>query len=486
MLAPLPQMIADRTGVPIAGVIPMIPDLRIQDEDAAVLDSAGAGRAQSGAMRAAVIRFPRVSNFDDFAPLERCGVRVDFVTTPEKLAGAHLVILPGTKSTIADLRWMKSRGLDRAVRSAADNGAAVLGICGGFQMLGTRLEDPYGVDIVAGGVEDGLGLIDSSTIFAPQKRTRRVNFTLHTGPRAATGQDPGVRRGIRDSHRGHHCEPHATVRGRCPRLPVRNGRRCRQQRLGSRNLHPRTVRLAGHSGEDHWQRSETARPSDAERSSLLDGIRIRPAGRRGESEPRHGPHLFLGRQRWRRRMKPDITLVIGGVRSGKSRFAADLASRRAGGGPVLFVATARRGTGAGMEARIENHRASRPDHWQTVEAPLDLAEALRQPSNTNAALVDCITIWISNIMFECGDSNAPEFEDRARDALNRKVDALMGALAATKVPVVLVANEVGAGVAPPTRLGIVFADLQGEVNQKVAARANTVWQTVAGIPVRIK
>ena len=185
-------------------------------------------------------------------------------------------------------------------------------------------------------------------------------------------------------------------------------------------------------------------------------------------------------------MKPDITLVIGGVRSGKSRFAADLASRRAGGAPVLFVATARRGPGAGMEARIENHRTSRPDHWQTIEVPLDLAEALRQPSNTNAALVDCLTIWISNIMFECGDSDAPEFEDRARDALNGKVDALMGALATTNVPVVLVANEVGAGVAPPTRLGVVFADLQGEVNQKVAARANAVWQLVAGIPVQIK
>ena len=185
-------------------------------------------------------------------------------------------------------------------------------------------------------------------------------------------------------------------------------------------------------------------------------------------------------------MKPDVTLVIGGVRSGKSRFAADLASRRAGGGPVLFVATARRGKGAGMEARIENHRASRPDHWRTVEAPLDLAEALRWPSNASAALVDCLTIWISNIIYDCGDSDAPEFEDRARCALNRKVDALMGALATTKVPVVLVANEVGAGVAPPTRLGVVFADLQGEVNQKVATRANTVWQTVAGIPVRIK
>ena len=185
-------------------------------------------------------------------------------------------------------------------------------------------------------------------------------------------------------------------------------------------------------------------------------------------------------------MNPEVTLVIGGVRSGKSRFAADLASRRAGGGPVLFVATARRGPSAGMEARIERHRASRPDHWQTIEAPLDLADALRRPSTTSAALVDCLTMWISNIMYQCGDSDATGFEDQARGALNCKVDALMGALATTNVPVVLVANEVGGGVAPPTRLGVVFADLQGEVNQVIAARANSVWQTVAGIPVRIK
>ena len=170
-------------------------------------------------MRAAVIRFPRVSNFDDFAPLERCGVRVDFVTTPEKLAGAHMVVLPGTKSTIADLRWMKSRGLDRAVRSAADNGAAVLGICGGFQMLGTRLEDPHGVDIVAGGAEDGLGLIDSSTIFAPQKRTRRVNFTLHTGPGLLRARP---RRQARDT-RFTPGSPLRTTRNRSRSLPPNAG-----------------------------------------------------------------------------------------------------------------------------------------------------------------------------------------------------------------------------------------------------------------------
>ena len=96
-------------------------------------------------------------------------------------------------------------------------------------------------------------------------------------------------------------------------------------------------------------------------------------------------------------MTADVTLVIGGVRSGKSRFAADLATRLAGDGPVLFVATARRGPAAGMEARIERHRANRPEHWQTVEAPLDLAEALRQASGAGAVLVDCLTMWISNI-----------------------------------------------------------------------------------------
>ena len=185
-------------------------------------------------------------------------------------------------------------------------------------------------------------------------------------------------------------------------------------------------------------------------------------------------------------MTADITFVIGGVRSGKSRFAADLASRLAGDRPVLFVATARRGPSAGMEARIERHRANRPDHWKTVEAPLDLAKGLRQASGVGAALVDCLTMWISNITYECGDSDASEFEAEARADLDRRVDDLLDALSTTQIPVVLVTNEVGQGVAPPTRLGVVFADLQGEVNQKVAARADAVWQLVAGIPVRIK
>ncbi len=185
-------------------------------------------------------------------------------------------------------------------------------------------------------------------------------------------------------------------------------------------------------------------------------------------------------------MSAEITLVIGGVRSGKSRFAADLASRLAGDRPVVFVATARRGPPGGMDSRIERHRANRPDHWRTVEATLDLAEAVRMASGVGVVLVDCLTMWISNIMYECGESDEPDFEARARDALDRRVEQLLDGLMETNVPVVLVTNEVGAGVAPPTLLGVVFADLQGEVNQSVAAHADAVWQVVAGIPVRIK
>ncbi len=185
-------------------------------------------------------------------------------------------------------------------------------------------------------------------------------------------------------------------------------------------------------------------------------------------------------------MSSDVTLVIGGVRSGKSRFAADLVSRAAGGGPVLFVATARPGPSAGMDTRIEKHRASRPDHWHTIEAPVYLGQALGPPADVGAVLVDCLTMWISNILYDSGDSDAPEFEDRARAALNRSADVLMDWLTPVTIPVVLVTNEVGAGVAPPTRLGTVFADLQGEVNQRVANRADAVWLMAAGIPVRIK
>ena len=185
-------------------------------------------------------------------------------------------------------------------------------------------------------------------------------------------------------------------------------------------------------------------------------------------------------------MNNRVTLVIGGVRSGKSRFAAGLATKLAAGGPVRFIATARPGESGHLAERIRRHRAERPPAWRTIETPLDVGEALARPGKEDATIVDCLTVWISNLLLECGDADSPDFEDKARSRVKVGLDGLMKALRSPARPTVIVANEVGQGVAPPTRLGVVFADLQGEVSQALARRADSVWHVVAGIPLRIK
>jgi adenosylcobyric acid synthase len=202
ILEPLPFMIAARTGVPVVGVVPYISDLKLSDEDAASLEMSLPARSRhhSGppsaqALRAAVIRLPRISNFDDFDPLRRAGVQVELVTEASQLDRAHMVLIPGTKSTIADLRWLKQRGLDKAICLAARRGAAVIGVCGGFQMLGRRLDDPLGADSGVPGSEPGLGLLPETTIFERKKTTRRVEFTLAGGAGLLDGAQGEAGRG---------------------------------------------------------------------------------------------------------------------------------------------------------------------------------------------------------------------------------------------------------------------------------------------------
>jgi adenosylcobinamide kinase/adenosylcobinamide-phosphate guanylyltransferase len=180
--------------------------------------------------------------------------------------------------------------------------------------------------------------------------------------------------------------------------------------------------------------------------------------------------------------------VLGGVRSGKSRFALRTARELAGDGPVRFIATAVRHPGdSSLARRIERHRAERPPHWVTVEEPLDLPAALGRPGGEQVAVVDCLTLWLSNILMECGDADAPEFSERARSECSRRAQELVGVLDRPQPRhVILIANEVGSGVAPPTVLGNVFADVQGETNQLVAAHAAEVYHLVAGIAQRIK
>jgi adenosylcobyric acid synthase len=171
-------------GVPALGVIPFIPDLRIAEEDAVALDRP-AERPESDAppsIDIAVIHLPHISNFDDFDPLSaEPGVRVRYVRRAGEMGRPGAVILPGTKATLYDLNWLRARGLDRAILRARSEGAEVVGICGGYQMLGERLCDPLGVESAPGSQADGLGLLPVETAFCAHKQTHEVRFRMFSG-----------------------------------------------------------------------------------------------------------------------------------------------------------------------------------------------------------------------------------------------------------------------------------------------------------------
>jgi len=168
------------TGRRVYGVLPWDPGLWLDSEDALDLE----GRRSSGAAyRVAVVRLPRISNFTDADAL---GLEPDldlvFASGPRDVADADLIVLPGTRSTIGDLAWLRSRGLDRAIADHARRGRPLLGICGGFQMLGTVIADPHGVEAAAGTEVEGLGLLNVRTDFTVGKTLRLPSGTALSVP----------------------------------------------------------------------------------------------------------------------------------------------------------------------------------------------------------------------------------------------------------------------------------------------------------------
>jgi adenosylcobyric acid synthase len=176
LLAPGLAMLTERTGVRVLGVIPHLDGRLVPAEDSLDLDgleSAG----DPALLDVAVVRLPRIANFDDFEPLAaEPGVRLHLARRPGDLEGADLIILPGSKSTMADLDWLGERGLDRAIAAAAARGGQILGICGGYQMLGRMLRDPDHVES-ATDARPGLGLLPVETWFTRSKAVRRVQAT---------------------------------------------------------------------------------------------------------------------------------------------------------------------------------------------------------------------------------------------------------------------------------------------------------------------
>jgi adenosylcobinamide kinase/adenosylcobinamide-phosphate guanylyltransferase len=171
-----------------------------------------------------------------------------------------------------------------------------------------------------------------------------------------------------------------------------------------------------------------------------------------------------------------LTLILGGVRSGKSRFAERLATERP---PVTYLATAQAGD-AEMARRIVEHRRRRPADWRTVEEPWDVAGVVAR-QDSGCLLLECLSLWLTNLIL--GLPDRPALDDAC---VRSEVERLIAAFGTAPGRVVVVSNEVGCGVMPVNALARRFGDLLGEVNQRLALVADEVYWCVAGIPVRIK
>ncbi|MEM8734165.1 MAG: bifunctional adenosylcobinamide kinase/adenosylcobinamide-phosphate guanylyltransferase [Planctomycetota bacterium] len=175
-----------------------------------------------------------------------------------------------------------------------------------------------------------------------------------------------------------------------------------------------------------------------------------------------------------------LTLVLGGVRSGKSRFAQELAYS-VGGDDVLFVATAEAGDGE-MSDRIRRHQESRPAAWNTLECPLKVGETLANlESAPNVILLDCLTLLVSNVMFR-EDAKLT----RCEHGVQQEVDALVQAAEHSSSHIVVVSGEVGCGIVPESRMGREFRDLLGFANQRLAAASVATYYMVAGLAIEAR
>jgi len=185
LLAPAPEQLRALTGVPTVAVLPMWRGHGLPEEDGVFDDRASSG--QPGGRTVAVLAYPRLSNLDEFQPLKQVpGLRLLWARAPAELAALGAddwIVLPGSKHTSSDLAWLRAQGLDTAVTRHARRGGAVLGVCGGLQMLGEALHDPHGVD----GAGPGLGLLPLSTTFSAAKTVRpsSARFGAVAGPWAA-------------------------------------------------------------------------------------------------------------------------------------------------------------------------------------------------------------------------------------------------------------------------------------------------------------
>lgn len=180
-------------------------------------------------------------------------------------------------------------------------------------------------------------------------------------------------------------------------------------------------------------------------------------------------------------MPRNLTLILGGARSGKSRYAENRA--RESGKGVIFVATAQAGD-AEMAARITAHKASRPSEWFTLEAPMKTGQAILTCQKTGHLIIlDCLTLLASNILLSMPE---PVEQNKTEMALDVEIDSLLRAFESRQESWLIISNEVGLGLVPPYPLGRIYRDALGRANQRLAQAADEVILMIAGLPFWLK
>ncbi len=449
--------LADRTNVPTLGVVPYLP-LPLPEEDAHTLQ---ASTGENTGLKIAVLKLPTVSNFDEFSALaNEPGVSLHWAETPEGLAGAGLVILPGSKHVAADALWLARTGLAEAVKTHASAGTPTLGVCGGLQLLGKRVSDPYSVE---GGGFTGLGLLDLETTLHLEKIVRQT-----TAKHLATGANVSGY----EIHHGHSRAWGDTK----PYL---------SDNLGFYRENVTGVYLHGIFDDTAFRRAFLGalgvQSTGTDRAAALNKTLETLADHVEASLEMEKIDDAVSKSQRPKQQRSQLILVTGGVRSGKSRYAEALvthflsSSKRA-----LYLATLAAGDDE-MTRRIEIHRARRPGSWRTLETPFSPAPAIRESPET-VILLDCLSGLVANILLAYENDS----EDAAIQTILDTVDSLTQAVCAGQKTVVVVTNEVGSGVVPAYPLGRRYRDALGLANARVAAAADAAAFCVVGLPQTLK
>ncbi|WP_234554023.1 cobyric acid synthase [Thermus caliditerrae] len=435
LLEPAYGLLQGWTGVPVLGALPML-SLELPEEDG----FRHRPRAGSGP-KVALLRYPHAANLDEFWPLSELS-RFVHARTPEEAEGADLLILPGNRLPAKDLPWL--RAFLPLLRAHLQAQRPVLAVCGGAEMLAQVLEDEEGVE--AQGVFPGLGLLPFRVRMEREKTVRRTEVAFR-GLEGFWARLNGLEA---EGYEIHHGQGLPLLHQEGPLLATwLHG--LLENPAVQRALFGREARGLEAALEELADALEAHLDLAALHRAL--GLAGRPALTPPEPKgavPDPPP-------------PPGLILLLGGARSGKSRFAQELA------GPFASLIATAEARDEEMAARIARHRAERPPTWETLEEPRDLAGALRRARHPTV-VVDCLTLWVANLLEAGLDplAEAGRFLEAVRQSGKR---------------VIAVSNEVGMGIVPANPLARRYRDLLGEVNALLAQEAEEAYLLVAGRPL---